>query len=133
MSPPRGLGQTDGVTGLAQRIPRRRPSTIAIVSVPGAGTVVAAEPPAAPTPARPPGPSAPELRRRGRDERVLVGEDREIVRELTCSILEEAGYTVVAAAGGAEALLLTDVVMPDMSGVDLAARLREAQPDLRVL
>jgi CheY-like chemotaxis protein len=73
-----------------------------------------------------------------------VVEDREIVRDLACSILEDAGYRVVAAPGGPEALalvegelpfslLLTDVVMPEMSGADLATRLRAEQPSLRVL
>jgi CheY-like chemotaxis protein len=60
-------------------------------------------------------------------------------------LLSKAGYRVLEAAGGAEALslaerqpgridlLLTDVAMPGMSGKELAERLRQARPDVRVL
>jgi CheY-like chemotaxis protein len=77
-------------------------------------------------------------------ERVLVVEDREVVRELTRDVLEASGFDVVAVAGGQEALgvagagepfdlLLTDVVMPEMSGPELAMRLRVDYPALPVL
>jgi two-component system cell cycle sensor histidine kinase/response regulator CckA len=76
--------------------------------------------------------------------RVLLVEDREVVRRLTRDALEEAGYRVTAAQNGVEALalveeepsfalLLTDVVMPEMSGPDLAQHLRARRPALRVL
>jgi PAS domain S-box-containing protein len=77
-------------------------------------------------------------------ERVLVVEDRQVVRELARDVLESAGFEVVAAAGGREALdevaagepfdlLLTDVVMPEMSGPELAVKLRAKHPGLPVL
>jgi CheY-like chemotaxis protein len=77
-------------------------------------------------------------------ERVLVVEDRDVVRELTRDVLESAGFDVVAVAGGREALeevaggepcalLLTDVVMPEMSGPELAVKLRAKRPSLPVL
>jgi PAS domain S-box-containing protein len=77
-------------------------------------------------------------------ERVLVVEDRQVVRELTRDVLESAGFDVIAVAGGREALdevaasqpfdlLLTDVVMPEMSGPELAVKLRAKRPDLPVL
>src|SRR6185295_4363613 len=67
------------------------------------------------------------------------------VRGLTCKILEQAGYQVLAAGGGDEAvqlcsehqkrihLLLTDVVMPGASGKEVADRLSELVPEIKVL
>jgi two-component system, cell cycle sensor histidine kinase and response regulator CckA len=81
---------------------------------------------------------------RGR-ETVLVVEDEEAVRRLVREVLLAQGYRVLEAPGGEEALslcaaaaepvdlVLTDVVMPGMSGRELAARLREAVPDIRIL
>ncbi len=81
----------------------------------------------------------------GRGETVLVVEDEEGVRELLRRLLVQRGYHVLEARHGKDALLeaerhrepidllLTDVVMPAMSGVALAAELRERRPELRVL
>jgi PAS domain S-box-containing protein len=78
-------------------------------------------------------------------ETVLVVEDEDAVRRLAERILRSAGYTVLAAASGGDALvlcekqgeaidlLLTDVVMPQMSGKELAERLAKTSPKLRVL
>ena len=118
--------------------------SIDIRSSPGAGTTVSIELPGTVADDAPVAAPAPVPAGRGGGERVLVVEDREIVRDLACSILEDAGYRVVSAPGGPEALalareeppfalLLTDVVMPEMSGADLAGRLRAEQPSLRVL
>ena len=72
-------------------------------------------------------------------------EDDEIVRKLTCQALRRYGYQVVEAANGSEALLaferhprtiplvITDVVMPQISGPELAARLRQLRPEIQVL
>ncbi|MGH9492381.1 MAG: ATP-binding protein [Terriglobales bacterium] len=79
-----------------------------------------------------------------RKETVLLVEDDDSLRELTRRILESNGYSVVAAAHPAEAealfhrhgpvdLLLTDVIMPGMSGKQLADRLTELQPGLCVI
>jgi CheY-like chemotaxis protein len=76
-----------------------------------------------------------------RPARVLIVEDRSILRELAHDILAEAGFEVVSAGSGAEALaiagrfdlLLTDVVMPQMSGPELAVLLRGRQAGLPVL
>jgi len=78
-------------------------------------------------------------------ETVLVAEDEGMVRVLIRKVLEQAGYTVLLASGGAEALqlaqrhsgpiqlLVSDVVMPGMSGRELARRLLELRPDTKVL
>jgi CheY-like chemotaxis protein len=78
------------------------------------------------------------------EEIVLVVEDETGVRRLTVDALRELGYTVRHAASGPEALkaleslgavalLFTDVVMPGMSGRQLADAAREKRPDLKVL
>ncbi|MBI2901552.1 MAG: response regulator [Planctomycetes bacterium] len=78
-------------------------------------------------------------------ETVLVVEDEDAVRKLTCGLLRAWGYRVLEADGGACALrlceqhgepihlLLTDVVMPRMSGTELADVLVRKRPGLRVL
>jgi PAS domain S-box-containing protein len=78
-------------------------------------------------------------------ETVLVAEDEGAVRESVRRILERAGYTVLAARHGADALLLwrerrgevalvlTDLVMPEMRGHELAAAVRAAAPGTRIL
>ncbi len=79
-------------------------------------------------------------------ETVLLVEDEPVLRRVTRTLLEKAGYKVCEAADGAEALrkwdehgqkiqiLLTDIVMPEgISGRDLAARLREKNPKLPVV
>jgi CheY-like chemotaxis protein len=75
----------------------------------------------------------------------LVAEDEDALREVVCEVLEGLGYTVLAASSGDRALalasehageidlLLTDVVMPQMSGHELADRLSESQPGLKIL
>jgi CheY-like chemotaxis protein len=81
---------------------------------------------------------------RGGSETVLLVEDEEVVRGLARRILEQAGYSVIEASKGAEAillcqdnatvdLLLTDVVMPEMSGKELVDHLKEQRADLKVL
>jgi len=80
----------------------------------------------------------------GGSERVLVLEDDERVRRLADKILRNAGYQVEVAARGADALeiarrrgpfdlLLSDVVLAGMSGPEAAARLRQDQPQTRLL
>ena len=78
-------------------------------------------------------------------ETILVVEDEEIVRELVCEVLKEQGYDVLCASNGRDGLklagehdgkihlLLTDVIMPQMNGHELAALLAKQRPDLRVL
>jgi PAS domain S-box-containing protein len=76
--------------------------------------------------------------------RILVVEDEPDLRELTTQLLQRAGYDVVAAADGEEALavanveerfdvLVTDVVMPNLSGIELAERMMDRDPMLAVV
>ena len=76
---------------------------------------------------------------------ILVVEDDETVRSVTRRILERAGYETIEAANGAEALarveasgagvalVITDLIMPEMRGTELARRLRERFSALKVL
>jgi CheY-like chemotaxis protein len=78
-------------------------------------------------------------------ETILLVEDEEGVRELARDILRASGYTVLDAEHGGAALLtceryagaihllVTDVVMPQMSGRELAERLTQVRPDMQVL
>jgi PAS domain S-box-containing protein len=78
-------------------------------------------------------------------ETILLVEDEAPVRELVAELLQASGYTVLTAAGPAAALelsdrhpepidlLLTDVVMPEMSGPELCQRLMSLRPQTRVL
>ena len=78
-------------------------------------------------------------------ETILLAEDEEVVRQVTRRMLEMKGYTVLEAAGGSAALalsekhrgaiqlLLTDVLMPEMSGKNLAQRLALRRPETKVL
>jgi DNA-binding response OmpR family regulator len=81
---------------------------------------------------------------RGGSETILVVEDEEPVRRFTAQVLSRGGYRVLEAPTGAEALelaepvdriglLLTDVVMPGMSGKELYQRLSASRPGLKVL
>jgi PAS domain S-box-containing protein len=76
---------------------------------------------------------------------VLLSEDEEMVRRLARQLLEMFGYRVLEAQNGTAALLiceqhpesidllLTDVVMPEMSGCELAERVAQLRPDMKVL
>ena len=79
------------------------------------------------------------------DETILLVEDEEQLRTVARGILQGAGYKVIAASDGKEALtrhakdadtidlLLTDVVMPHMSGRELAEHLKQLRPELKIL
>jgi CheY-like chemotaxis protein len=85
------------------------------------------------------------LANRAGGETILVVEDENAVRELTVRMLQQLGYAILTASSGVEALeiaqthngaidlLLTDVVMPGISGRHLADQLLEQRPGTRVL
>ncbi len=141
----KGVGKGTGL-GLATvyGIVKQHGGYIRIESTPGAGTVVriylarvAPAPDAAPPPVE-----APAAVGTGT---VLVVEDESELRELASEILGIAGYSVLSAGSPSAALeiarrhagpihlLLTDVVMPEMSGRDLADRLVQSRRGLKIL
>lgn len=95
-------------------------------------------------PSRSVSPRSNSLRARG-SETILVVEDDDQVRAVILGILRKSGYRVIEASNGGEALLhseryadrihllLSDVVMPHMSGPELAKRLANVRPDMKVL
>jgi PAS domain S-box-containing protein len=119
--------------------------TIAIYSEPGIGTVITVFLPAVDLEVDIPNDDAGGERPRGHGETVLVVEDAEGIRALLDRVLSAHGYTVLLADNGAAglelarghpdtiSLLLTDVVMPEMSGPALAAALRDEHPELRIV
>jgi len=75
--------------------------------------------------------------------KIILAEDDEDMRRFLVRALERAGHTVVSFGEGASAfeeikqtsydLLLTDIVMPEMDGIELARRATELDPDLKVM
>jgi len=75
--------------------------------------------------------------------RILLAEDDDSMRGFLVRALEKAGYDVMAYANGEEAferlktdpftLLLTDIVMPRMDGIELARRASELDPELKIM
>ena len=78
-------------------------------------------------------------------ETILVADDDVLVRNMVRKILVHSGYRVITAANGAEALgimdshdggidlVLTDVIMPEMDGVELARKIMFTHPEMKVL
>ncbi|MFA6110543.1 MAG: GAF domain-containing protein [Candidatus Latescibacterota bacterium] len=136
-----GLAMVDGIVGQSG-------GTIWVASKPGAGTRVQIYLPRLPD-LPSPEPSVPASTARQEPdqypETVLIAEDEAQIRKLLAAVLEQAGYTVLTAADGIAAqevaaghagpidLLLTDLIMPRLGGRQLALRLRQTRPELRVL
>jgi two-component system cell cycle response regulator CpdR len=76
-------------------------------------------------------------------QKILLAEDDNDMRRFLVKALEKAGYKVISYDNGASAydrlreepfsLLLTDIVMPEMDGIELARRATELDPDLKVM
>jgi two-component system, cell cycle sensor histidine kinase and response regulator CckA len=124
----------------------RAGGSIGVSSVPGEGarfTVYLPIAEGAPVPLSATPNAAPEIAGHGRT--VLLVEDDAALRELEQLVLEDAGFSVLAAADGREALehaarktteldvLVTDVVLPDVSGTQLAASVRALGRNMPVL
>ena len=117
---------------------------VTIDSIPGAGTTVTAYLPAAAEPLQPAVERAMPRALSG-SETILLAEDDPSVRSLIVRTLSRHGYNILEARDIAEAiefagrkngpihLLLTDIVMPDMSGPNLAQLVVRDHPDIKVL
>lgn len=127
----------------AYGIVRQSGGELTIDSAPGQGTTIHIYLPATSEPTIVPAQAtAPETPASGT---VLVAEDEDGVCDLTCRILTSAGYEVLAAANGEEALaiarkhhgaidiLLTDVIMPRMNGAELSSAFRQQWPGTPIL
>jgi PAS domain S-box-containing protein len=126
-------------------IVRQSGGTIGVTSVVGEGTTFTVYFPVVDRVSVRPSSPPPGLRTFHGSETVLLVEDEERVRVLAGTILRKYGYNVLEAPGGGDAfllceqhtatihLLLTDVVMPRMSGRQLAERLLVIRPAMRVL
>jgi two-component system cell cycle sensor histidine kinase/response regulator CckA len=139
----KALGQGTGL-GLASVYGTVRQSGghIWVYSEPGQGTIFKLYLPRTQVgPTRTIEPVAPAEPRRG-DEVVLVAEDEDLVRKMVVAALQQRGYSVIAVTTGEDALreidrlgaglgvLLTDVIMPGISGIELLERARTIRPDL---
>jgi PAS domain S-box-containing protein len=123
---------------------RQAGGEISAQSRPGAGTTMTIRLPRVFEVPEPEVPALPAETSQG-SERILLVEDEEDVRYLVRHMLRSEGYSVIEAMDQTQAidfcrqpdekidLVLTDVVMPNMSGPELADRLRELRPDVKVL
>jgi signal transduction histidine kinase len=126
-------------------IVKQSDGAIDVESAPGRGTAFRIYLPSVTDVAHVPDRVVPPAAVTGGSETILIAEDDEDLRNLERTVLAAAGYTVLVARDGQEALdvdarhagtidlLLTDVVMPRMNGVELAARLVARHPDVRVV
>jgi two-component system cell cycle sensor histidine kinase/response regulator CckA len=142
------VGQGTGL-GLASvyGIVQQSRGGVFVESQPGAGSEFAVYLPAGAdlTPSPYPAPEGPRATIPRGSETVVLVEDNAIVRQAEERMLTEAGYRVFVASSGIEALgvvasldgaidlLITDLLMPEMGGRALVARLREDAPELRAL
>ena len=142
---PEGAGTGLGLA-MVYGIIRQSDGFIAVRSQPGVGSMFKIYLPVAAPPARKAAATvSSENAVRGGPETLLVVEDADAVRRSEVEFLSTIGYTVLAAANGREALdqvrarsanidlVITDVVMPHMSGPKLAENLATLRPDLKVL
>lgn len=142
----KGVGQGTGL-GLATvyGIVKQNNGHITVYSEPGTGTTIRIYLPQLEL-------SAPTTQERGESSELLKGtetillvEDESIVMEMTEILLQQMGYTVLCATSPADAveianhydgdihLLITDVIMPEMNGRELAQTLRSTYPDMKNL
>jgi two-component system, cell cycle sensor histidine kinase and response regulator CckA len=141
----KGPGEGTGLgLSTAHGIVTQAGGTIQVQSKPGAGSTFQVWLPRLPRPA-PSVPVAPTTHVTRGTETVLVAEDDDAFRTLLCRVLEENGYRTLQARDGLEALalveregarvdlLLSDLAMPRLGGVDLLERLRDQRSKPKIL
>jgi PAS domain S-box-containing protein len=140
---PPGVGTGLGLAAVYGTV-ERSGGRITLESQPGKGTTALLSLPRVEAPGAAEA-ASPASSPKARGATILLVEDAPSVRTVTRAILEEAGYGVLEAADGAAALdlvgktagridlVLSDVVMPGLSGRELADRLADARPDTRVV
>jgi CheY-like chemotaxis protein len=133
-----GLSMVHGVV-------RQHGGAVQVRSAVGGGTTFEIYLPQVATPVEPDRIAETAGRETAGRETILLAEDEDDVRALTREVLERQGYRVIEASDGLQALrlyeaegdridlVLSDVVMPRMSGRELVDRVRAIRPDMRVL
>lgn len=140
--PGRGMG-----LAVVFGIVRAHKGWVAVESTPGQGTTFHVYLPASTKPAQAPRPVTPAAAPAAHPDGacVLVADDEPLVRELARSVLERAGFRVLTASDGSEALaacrghvdaidaVLLDYTMPGLTGLEVLQELRQFAPNLRVV
>jgi two-component system cell cycle sensor histidine kinase/response regulator CckA len=118
---------------------------LTVSSEPGKGAIFSIYFPRANFPVQPPEAAAVSSGASQESGTVLVVEDQSEVRKLACRVLRQMGFSVLEAANGLQALsaaehfrgairlMLTDVIMPEMNGKELADRMAQLRPETRVV
>ena len=141
---PKGAGTGLGLS-MVYGFVRQSGGAVTVTSRPGQGSVFSLVLPRTDdTTAEPPTPRTLAAARHGTGT-ILIAEDERALRRLSATVLRQAGYQTIEASDGQQALdlftvhgrsivmVVTDVVMPRMGGIELAKRLRKLRPDMPLL